>query len=98
MDVDDTPKIGDVSVEKVEVDFFDPSAVESKELMDQRKRDVQRIEEFPKTSGVSHVRGCEIYELVDEEGTVISEMNPREFPEFSFSIFLKSFIFSVWFV
>jgi hypothetical protein len=42
------------------------------------KLDELEVSEFPLKFGVVGVRGCEIQEILDEEGNKVTELNPRE--------------------
>lgn len=43
-----------------------------------RIQDLENLEAFPEKFGVVGLRGCEVLEVLDEDGVVISETNPFE--------------------
>ncbi|PFH34370.1 hypothetical protein BESB_075220 [Besnoitia besnoiti] len=43
-----------------------------------RLQDLEQVHEFPQKFGVVALRGCEIVDVLDEDGKVISEYNPLE--------------------
>ncbi|KFG49851.1 putative aquarius [Toxoplasma gondii p89] len=58
--------------------LFLVAIVAPKEAYTGRLQELEQVHQFPEKFGVVVLRGCEVVEVLDEDGKVISEFNPLE--------------------